>query len=62
MRKCILDKTNPEWRNEYDPIPTLQDTVFDNVTKPIDSNTIREALAQSPYNKAASPSKLTYEC
>ena len=61
-RKRILDNTNPEWVDEYNSIPTLQDTIFDSITEPISSDTVREILSQSPNNKAAGPSKLTYEC
>jgi len=44
-RKRILDKTNLEWVEEYNPIPTLQDTIFDNITEPINSDSVRETLA-----------------
>src|SRR6266487_3898728 len=49
-RKRALDEFIPEWADEYDPIPTLQDTVFDSVTEPISSDTVRETLSQSPNN------------
>ena len=61
-RKRILDETNPEWVDEYNPISTLQDSIFNGVTNPINSDTVREVLSQSPNNKAAGPSKLIYEC
>src|SRR2546423_11369172 len=52
----------PLWRSIYEPLAYIADDTFDTLCSYITLDELITVLAETPNNKAAGPSKLTYEC
>ncbi len=50
------------WRSIYEPLAHIADDTFDTLCSYITLDELITVLAETPNNKAAGPSKLTYEC
>ncbi len=61
-RKRHLNSSIPGWEDIYNPIDSIEPNTFSAVSDQISEEEITQAIKESPNNKAAGPSKLTYEC
>ena len=61
-RQQSTDIDKPLWNSVYEPLTHVGDNTFDTLSSYITLEELTLALAETPNNKAAGPSKLTYEC
>src|SRR6266496_619717 len=56
-----LDKFSPRWKRRYMPLDTIQDSIYDDLMIPISLDEWTTVLRSMPKDKAAGPSKISYE-
>ena len=61
-RKRTLDISDPYWHPHYQPIDAIADNAFQDIDNSFTQMEIEKVISESPNNKAAGPSKITYEC
>ena len=61
-RKRRLDPSDPSWNAHYTPLSHMDTEVFKDVTTPFTMEEVTGIIKETPNNKAAGPSKITYEC
>src|SRR6185369_13369464 len=61
-RKIIITTNSAHWNREYEPLQSIRDDTFDPVSAEITIGEVVGAINSFPNNKAAGPSKMTYEC
>src|SRR6185295_15598906 len=61
-RKRIIATYDSAWDGEYEPLQSIRNDTFDSVSAEITIGEVIEAINGFPNNKAAGPSKMTYEC
>jgi len=57
-----LDSSDPSWNAHYTSLSHVDTEAFKDVTTPFTMEKVTDTIKETPNNKAAGPSKITYEC
>ena len=61
-RKRRLDTSDISWNSHYTPLSHVDAETFKNITDPFTKEEVITIIKETPNNKAAGPSKITYKC